>query len=82
MHGFNPCLGQEDSLQEEMVTHSSVLARRIPWTEETCRLEIIASQSRTCLSTHVPSGKNLNPHTLSSHSCIHDHLAVISDEQL
>ena len=25
--------GQEDPLQEEMVTHSSILAWRIPWTE-------------------------------------------------
>ena len=27
-------LGQEDSMEEGMATHSSVLARRIPWTEE------------------------------------------------
>ena len=27
-------LGGEDSLEEEMATHSSVLAWRIPWTEE------------------------------------------------
>ena len=27
-------LGQEDSLEREMATHSSVLAWRIPWTEE------------------------------------------------
>ena len=27
-------LGQEDPLEEEMATHSSILARRIPWTEE------------------------------------------------
>ena len=27
-------LGQEDPLEEEMATHSSVLAWRIPWTEE------------------------------------------------
>ena len=27
-------LGQEDFLEEEMATHSSVLARKIPWTEE------------------------------------------------
>ena len=27
-------LGQEDSLQKEMVTHSSILAWKIPWTEE------------------------------------------------
>ena len=27
-------LGQEDPLEEEMETHSSILAWRIPWTEE------------------------------------------------
>ena len=27
-------LGQEDSLEEEMATHSSILAWKIPWTEE------------------------------------------------
>ena len=27
-------LGQEDPLEEEMATHSSILAWRIPWTEE------------------------------------------------
>ena len=27
-------LGQEDHLEESMTTHSSVLAWRIPWTEE------------------------------------------------
>ena len=27
-------LGQEDPLEEEMATHSSSLARTIPWTEE------------------------------------------------
>ena len=26
-------LGQEDPLEEEMVTHSSILAWKIPWTE-------------------------------------------------
>ena len=26
--------GQEDPLEREMATHSSILARRIPWTEE------------------------------------------------
>ena len=28
------CLGGEDPLEKGMATHSSVLARRIPWTEE------------------------------------------------
>ena len=27
-------LGQEDALEKGMVTHSSILAWRIPWTEE------------------------------------------------
>ena len=27
-------LGQEDSLEKEMATHSSTLAQKIPWTEE------------------------------------------------
>ena len=31
-------LGQEDPLEKEMATHSSILAWRIPWTEETSRL--------------------------------------------
>ena len=29
--------GQEDPLEEDMATHSSLLARRIPWTEEPSR---------------------------------------------
>ena len=32
-------LGQEDPLEKGMVTHSSVLAWRIPWTEEPSRLQ-------------------------------------------
>ena len=31
-------LGQEDCLQEGMATHFSILALRIPWTEEPGRL--------------------------------------------
>ena len=29
-----PFLDREDPLEEEMATHSSILAGRIPWTEE------------------------------------------------
>ena len=35
-------LGQEDPLEEEMATHPSILAWRIPWTEEPDRLQSIA----------------------------------------
>ena len=37
-------LGQEDLLEKEMVTHSSILAWRIPWTEEPGRLQSMGSQ--------------------------------------
>ena len=37
-------LGQEDPLEKEMATHSSVLAWRIPWTEEPSRLQSMGSQ--------------------------------------
>ena len=37
-------LGQEDSLEEEMTTHSSILAWRIPQTEEPGRLQYMGSQ--------------------------------------
>ena len=42
-------LGQEDSLEKEMATHSSILAWEIPWTEEPGRLHG-AAKSRTQLS--------------------------------
>ena len=31
-------LGQEDPLEKETATHSSILAWEIPWTEEPCEL--------------------------------------------
>ena len=43
-------LGREDPLEKEMATHSSILAWRIPWTEEPGRLQSMGSQSRTRLS--------------------------------
>ena len=38
-------LGWEDPLKEGMATHSSILAWRIPWTEEPGGLQSIWSQS-------------------------------------
>ena len=37
-------LGQEDPLEKEMATHSSILAWRIPWTEEPGGLQSVGSQ--------------------------------------
>ena len=61
-------LDQEDPLEEEMATHSSILAWRIPWTEEFGGLQFMGSQSRTRLSNwaeqhaHVLSGAR-KPHS-------------------
>ena len=49
-------LGQEDPLEEEMTTHSSILAWRIPWTEEPGGLQSMESQESDMtkqLSTHT-----------------------------
>ena len=43
-------LGQEDPLEKGMTIHSSILAWRIPWTEEPGGLQSIGSQSQTGLS--------------------------------
>ena len=48
--------GGEDPLEEGMTAHSSILAWRIPGTEEPGRLQSIGSQSRTRL-------KQLSMHT-------------------
>ena len=39
------CLGQEDSMEKGVATHSSILAWRIPWTEEPGALQSMWSQS-------------------------------------
>jgi len=47
-------LGQKDPMQNEMATHSSILAWRIPWTEEPGRLQSIGSQELgTALATEA-----------------------------
>ena len=43
-------LGQEDPLEKEMATHSSVLAWKVPWTEEPGELQFMGLQSQTRLS--------------------------------
>ena len=37
-------LGQGDPLEEEMATHSKILAWEVPWTEEDARLQSIGLQ--------------------------------------
>ena len=42
-----------DPLEKGMSTHSSILAWRIPWTEDPGRLQSTGSQSRTRLSDYT-----------------------------
>ena len=44
-------LGWEDLLEKEIATHSSTLARKIPWTEEPSRLQSVRSQR---VGPHLP----------------------------
>ena len=53
-------LGQEDSLEEGMATHSSVLEWRMPWTEEPGRIQSMGLQ-RTgydCAQAHMLKARN------------------------
>ena len=43
-------LGQEDPLEKKTATHSSILAWKMPWTEEPGGLQSMESLSRTRLS--------------------------------
>ena len=43
-------MAQEDALEEDMATHSSILAWKIPRTEEPGRLQSMGSQTQTQLS--------------------------------
>ena len=56
-------LGREDSLEKEMATHSSILARIIPWTEESsglqswgCRVEHESDRAQQHLCKQPPDG--------------------------
>ena len=48
-----PSLDQEDPLEEEMATHSSILAREISWTEEPGGLQSMGSQLDTTEHAHT-----------------------------
>ena len=44
-------LGQEDTQEEEMATHSSILAWKIPWTEGPGGLQSTGLQSQTLFAS-------------------------------
>ena len=46
-------LGQEDALEKGMATHTSILARRIPWTEELGGLQSLGSRKESDTTERV-----------------------------
>ena len=52
-------LSQEDPLQKEMATHYSILAWKIPWTEDPASLQFLGSQKvgHDRAHTHVKKEK-------------------------
>ena len=54
------CLGREDPLEEEMATHSSILAWEISWTEEPGGMQSMGLQRAGCdLATNNSNNKCL-----------------------
>ena len=60
-------MGWEDLLEKEMVTHSSILARKSPWTDEPGGLQSKGSSTTKPAGTVIVLGRN-SYCTLSSHS--------------
>ena len=55
-------LGQEDPLKQEMATHSSILAWRIPWTEAPGRLQSMGWQiDMTVAAEHACTARSIHP---------------------
>ena len=50
-------LGLENSLEKEMATHSSILAWRIPWTEDPGGLQSMGSQELDMIEQLTPLSK-------------------------
>ena len=70
-------LGWEDPMDEEMATHSSILALEIPWTGEPGRLWLIGSQSD---SSDLAPTVGSDQHTITKHTTIpvakHIHILI------
>ena len=71
-------LGQEDPLEKEMATHSSIHAWKIPWTKEPGGLQSMGSQSRTRLSDFSSSSTLSHPvwYQTALESALLNHLAA------
>ena len=56
-------LGREDLLEHEMATHASILAWKIPWTEEPCELQSMRPQRAEHKRNTKRPQRNTSKHT-------------------
>ena len=86
--GLDPWI-EEDSLEEEQGTHSSILAWKIPWTEELGGLQSIGLQRvahdwvHSCTHTHTHTHTHVCTHIcvhthMHTHTCVHTHTHTCS----
>ena len=57
-----PSLGQEGTLEECMATHSSILAWRVPWTEESGEATVLGG-TESDMTEHVHTHTHTHTHT-------------------
>ena len=82
-----PSLGWEDPLEEGTATHSSSLARRIPWTEEPSGLRSMGSQrvrtkrlsTRAHTHTHTHTLTVILPTTVELSGCNKNYTTKLKD---
>ena len=67
-----PSLSQEDPLEEEMATHSGILAWKIPWTEEPGRPQAMQSQRVEHHDEHACT----QCIQLTTYSCLHPNIVA------
>ena len=70
-------LDQEDPLEKEIATHSSILAWEIPWTEESGRVQSMGSQSVRHNGAHIHAGFQL--YLKSREKKVHVLLEILPD---
>ena len=61
-------LGQEDPWEEEMATHFSILAWKIPWTEKPGGLQSMGSQRVRCDGMRLPPLHEMRPDSPALHA--------------
>ena len=74
-----PSLGQEDPLEEKMATHSSILAWRMPWTEEPGgpQFTVSQSQARLRVCTHISGVGLLDQICCCTHVYLPSHFSCV-----